>query len=326
MEIAYIIGNGFDLNLGLETRYKNFYEYYNKIESASESIKRLKQAIARDITQWVDLELALGAFTSDLQTVEQFDEVYEDLVDKLGEYLITQEGKFDLNKINHQKFFDDLGFPEANLPALDIQELRNYKRPWETKDWKINIITLNYTRILEAIFDNKFKGIPIGIHNEKKIVLSDLQHIHGFTDNRTILGVNDLTQLANKGFHDNEDILETMVKPLSNRAQRHSVDTLCERYLLRANLICIFGSSIGETDNYWWQLIGEQLKRDIRIIIFYEGDIINERFGHIRSKLRRRVKKMFLDKTNLSEEEKVKYESNIYIGINTQMFDILING
>ena len=30
MNITFFIGNGFDLNLGLKTGYKSFYEYYTK--------------------------------------------------------------------------------------------------------------------------------------------------------------------------------------------------------------------------------------------------------------------------------------------------------
>ena len=37
MEIAYLIGNGFDLNLGLKTRYDDFYDYY--IDNHTTSIK-----------------------------------------------------------------------------------------------------------------------------------------------------------------------------------------------------------------------------------------------------------------------------------------------
>ena len=31
MNITYIVGNGLDLQYGLKTKYKDFYEYQNKI-------------------------------------------------------------------------------------------------------------------------------------------------------------------------------------------------------------------------------------------------------------------------------------------------------
>ncbi len=42
MNILYILGNGFDINLGLKTRYSDFYKYYIGIESKDENIRKLK--------------------------------------------------------------------------------------------------------------------------------------------------------------------------------------------------------------------------------------------------------------------------------------------
>ena len=36
MNIAYLIGNGFDLNLGLKTKYMDFYKYYLEQESKND--------------------------------------------------------------------------------------------------------------------------------------------------------------------------------------------------------------------------------------------------------------------------------------------------
>jgi hypothetical protein len=324
MNIVYIIGNGFDMNLKLNTNYKSFYKYYKTIEAKTELIKNLKEDISSGITDWSDLELAFGAYTVKLEDIKQFDEVYEDIVDNLGDYLIAEESKLDTTKIDLPKFIENLGLPEHTLTDEDIQELRSFKRPWTNVDWKINIITLNYTRVIEKIFEDRTSNRPIGSHHHHQIILKNLQHIHGFTDKRTILGVNDISQIAKKDFHENEEILEALIKTKCNRVQRHNVDRKCEAYISEANLICIFGSSLGDTDNYWWQVIGEQLKRDARIIIFKKGAEIKERFGQKNARTRREVKKVFLDKTNLSEEEKKKFENNIYVGVNTKMFDILV--
>lgn len=32
MNVTFLLGNGFDLNLGLSTSYKDFYSYYTKKE------------------------------------------------------------------------------------------------------------------------------------------------------------------------------------------------------------------------------------------------------------------------------------------------------
>lgn len=55
MNILYMIGNGFDIHIGLATSYHDFLQYYLKQplpdidEVGKRYIKRLKQAINKDI-------------------------------------------------------------------------------------------------------------------------------------------------------------------------------------------------------------------------------------------------------------------------------------
>jgi hypothetical protein len=42
MNIVYIIGNGFDLNLKLDTSYRDFYEYYKKQPSKDDNRRKEK--------------------------------------------------------------------------------------------------------------------------------------------------------------------------------------------------------------------------------------------------------------------------------------------
>lgn len=60
MNVTYILGNGFDLNLGLKTSYYDFYDYYKNIPSPNEDIENLKEDIKSNINQWSDLEHRIG--------------------------------------------------------------------------------------------------------------------------------------------------------------------------------------------------------------------------------------------------------------------------
>lgn len=323
MNILHIIGNGFDINLGLKTRYTDFYEQYKKAESKSELIKALKQEISKDIINWSDLELAFGRYTIKINNIEEFDEVYENIVDNLADYLNAVEEAYDFTRVRRDKFFKNLYKPEVSLANEDIQELVNYKASFTNEQWNINIMTLNYTTSIEKILGEQISDVEIASRGQHKIILRNLQHIHGYTDSRTVMGVNDISQIKKQDFHENQEVLEALVKTKCNRAQRHNVDKICEEYVNNAHLICVFGSSLGDTDNYWWQLIGEQLRRDSRVIIFSKGEEVKKRFGQKIVRTERAVKKLFLDKTNLKQEEKDLYDKNVYIGINTDMFDIL---
>ena len=66
MNILFLIGNGFDLNLGMKTNYNDFYKYYASKQSSSDLIQKLKKEIDGNIENWSDLELALGKYPSAL--------------------------------------------------------------------------------------------------------------------------------------------------------------------------------------------------------------------------------------------------------------------
>lgn len=299
MDILYIIGNGFDINIGMKTRYSDFYEYYKTTESKSEDIEKLKDSISKGIENWSDLELAFGKYTSKLNSIKEFDEVYDDIIDKLGDYLTNEEDIFDFSKVSKQKFINFLCNPEISIPEEDAEEISSQKYDWQTEDWKINIMSFNYTRTIEKILENENLPIHLGEHHKRSIYLKSIQHIHGYTDKRTILGVNDISQIDKSEFHENDDIVEALVKTKCNRGLRHNIDRLFEKYISEANLICIFGSSLGDTDNYWWKLIGDSVRNGTQLIIFKKGEDIKQRFGHKTVRSRKAILKLFFEKTNL---------------------------
>ena len=63
MNITYLIGNGFDLNLGLKTKYADFLQEYRNIESGDLVIGKFKSDIANNLKHWADAESAFGEYT-----------------------------------------------------------------------------------------------------------------------------------------------------------------------------------------------------------------------------------------------------------------------
>ena len=49
MALTYVIGNGFDINLGLKTKYSDFYDHYLKQDSPNGNLLRFKSNILKDI-------------------------------------------------------------------------------------------------------------------------------------------------------------------------------------------------------------------------------------------------------------------------------------
>jgi len=92
MNITFLIGNGFDLNLKLKTRYSDFYEYY--IENDPNDL--LSKSIKSDYEMWSDLELGIGKFleTIDEGQVEEFLDSKRTLERMLSEYLALESKRF----------------------------------------------------------------------------------------------------------------------------------------------------------------------------------------------------------------------------------------
>lgn len=326
MNILYFTGNGFDINLGMPTKYADFYKHYKEISSTNKNIQILKNDIEDDYKNWSDLELAIGKYTDRLNSIEDFDSIFDDILDNLGDYLQQIEEMFDFSSFQKEKLYNYLCNPEDNLPKADSDIIKAYKKEWEYSIWNIDIVTFNYTRSIEKILGDKTKNLKIGKHDlGYDITLREISHLHGFCDERMVMGVNDTSQLSNSSFYKIQDVIETIVKSNCNKVQKHTVDDQCKAQINLANLICIFGSSIGDTDNCWWELIGEQLKRDnFKLIIFTRGEeVISKRKGYKKARIERKMKDYFLNKTKLSDEEKINLEDRVYVGVDTDMFSIL---
>lgn len=86
MDIVFLIGNGFDINLNLNTSYSGFYnylsEYYLDDDSVPEMERRIIKSIENDKSKpkeeklWADFEIGLGQFTAEITAdeIESFNE------------------------------------------------------------------------------------------------------------------------------------------------------------------------------------------------------------------------------------------------------------
>jgi len=266
MNIVYLIGNGFDLNLGMKTRYRDFCEYYKRLptDNDEEIVKKIKKEMWDNIEVWSEFESTLGEYTKNIVKSQEAVALHEHLIDHLQKYLETEENKYILDKTQEYTLYKYLSYPYSNnrLVPEESNEIDRFASKWQSTHWDVKIITFNYTRSIERllgrIIDEK---INIGSHHTSwKIKLSAIEHIHGFTDQRMILGVNDETQIANTAFHTDTDVVDRYVKSKCNDVYGLGHDKNCQQWIKQANLICLFGLSLGDTDKRWWDAIGEVLQ------------------------------------------------------------------
>lgn len=328
MNIVCIFGNGLDLSLGLKTSYKDFYSYYlDQIVPEVLSVKEVREQIRSDFNTWADLEIGLGAHCKNLNSVSEVDEVFFDISESLSKYLESEEAKFDFSDRNSTVFFSDALAPEKYLTPqerADFTTLKNQKLKSVASNRRTNItaLTFNYTRSLEKILGNKEATANVLKNISGEAAFTRVEHIHGQLGETPILGVNDKSQIANKSLHDLEDAMEVCIKPNHSRTLGNQVDSRCAGIINQANIICIFGSSIGETDRIWWERIGNRLLSDCVLFIFARDIEVPLSQSVKLSRLKRNIKSQFLAKTTLIEEEAEKVRDSIFIGINQEIFKL----
>lgn len=328
MNIVYLIGNGFDLSVGLPTAYSDFYKYYLSQNTEDEEIIKFKKSIETTPDYWSDLEKALGQYTINLDTEEKINAIHKDLINNLKTYLKGVEADYDCDDSQSVLINQDLIFPEKKLFATDQQSIDIFKSKWSNVDsWQLKIITFNYTAILEKLIGFKTgQEKKIGISKQNRnIFLKEIEHIHGSILKNMALGLNDISQFSNETFHDSRILKNKYIKHELNKVARTGHDEVCQVWIKGANLICVFGLSFGITDLRWWQYIGDRLKGpDVLLILFYHIKNLNVDELEPAELFEEEVvvKNFFLNRTSLSDTDKEQVREKIFVSINSSMFKI----
>ena len=111
-----MIGNGFDIGLGLKTGYEDFYkEYCISSDNDNENIAKFKEMLRdrnkddiKKIIDWADFECAFGKHSEDflITNKDLYIERFEDFVTKFNSYLEAEESKIDcISPISSNKAF-----------------------------------------------------------------------------------------------------------------------------------------------------------------------------------------------------------------------------
>lgn len=240
MNTLFILGNGFDLDLGLKTSYRDFFDskFYPAAQGEFGLISYLKNRY--EIQNWIDLEKEIKEFCLNSFSITQYKNLdsriggasqreelknrgllysshglhdeFESLRKGLQDYLISVTKHFEINKQSYAGKIASL----ANLIAA-----RN----------ETSIITFNYTP-LTHICKNFFT-------NETTLTVD---HIHGTLKDENIV----------IGFDGKIDIDEEkcfMIKSHSPHYRSHNVRSK----LAKAESVIIFGLSLGEIDYHYFE-------------------------------------------------------------------------
>lgn len=294
MEITFLIGNGFDLGLGMKTQYSQFIpQYIEKSKGKKEVLKDFSEELGKNINKWSYFEKQIGEYTLEFSK-DNKDELIDQLEDFETEficYLIDQENKLELNDSESiGKFFQEsiLGFYET-LHTESIDSIKGVFSKYAQENRYYNFISFNYTQALDKCLD-KIQKKKINtrtiLNNTYTDTIGKIVHVHGMCNKFPIMGLNDIDQIKNPELASDQRFSNYLIKPSLNRLHRMGNATNASKIINESTIICIYGMSLGETDLLWWNKIITWLNAstDRHLIIFeHDNDFFSSsQFGWIR--------------------------------------------
>ena len=329
MNITYIIGNGFDVNLGLKTRYQDFYDYYQNQPSPSEEVKQLKANIDRNKENWADLELALGEYTSNFKDSNSAIEVLVDLCDHLTEYLKLQSLLIpQSNEKIKEEMLRCLANPNEFFLPTDKERIESYYYHRLPAHGKITILSLNYTPSIERILDYK-DNQPISIDSNDSWLgygaeVHRILHPHHTLDDIILVGLNDESQIANQTLCNNEAFKENFIKPACNKMLSSGIENQCSDVINNSDLFVVFGSSLGATDKLWWQKIANRMVNSNSLLLLFIYNREMERTGRRLGSQKREIINNFVSQLEGYTDTQIEdIKNKTLVSFNSGIFDQL---
>ncbi len=227
LKCLFILGNGFDQNLGLKTSYKDFLKsanFLSLVDPKRVSSNPLAQHLQEksEIDKWVDVELELeNFFRMRAPKLEHMHHYYNEVKNALIEYL---KG-IDINSIDTASYAYNL-FIEVLSKNKD-------------KNREVCVMNFNYTRTAEAIYNDWYKSIKnqtLQNNTEDEFI-----YIHGnLEDNNIIFGLHQAANIGEAAF---------LIKSSSENFLSKDIN----KYISSFDEIIIFGHSLGSTDHDYFK-------------------------------------------------------------------------
>lgn len=322
MNITFFIGNGFDINLGLHTKYKEFYPYFIEKADKNNMIKGWieKEWDPENDKTWADLELELGNKTT-LIPNDAGDDFIVDLLELdnlLLDYLEEQQKSLDIagkEEDLSKEFVRSFNAITDGFSTVDRDIIKGLKKTYAHEHFYYSFITFNYTDALDRMFvAAKKKNSIVGTHTsnvgQKNETYGDICHIHGNLNSGMILGVNDPEQIKNETLRNNSEFLDAFIKMRMNAIAGQKKMERAEEIIKNSKIIFLFGMSIGDTDKLWWERIVQWLKetQHAKLIIFYRCDekdkaMLKRQIPAAVNRTNERIKEDFLRKGGMNKED-----------------------
>ena len=327
MNITFLIGNGFDINLGMETRYTDIYKEYVLSPSKSDNIVKFKEEIDENYENWSDFEMGMARYAENFATEADFVECVRDFKDCLVQGIERQEKLF-INRMQgvngiygrskSDDFFNDLANLNESLIPRDTQILNALCR---SQIIRYNFITYNYTHSLDYFVENCQDRKSTSSLN---IFLPI--HVHGMVGSDIVVGVDNIDQFKKLKYIPSRKTTRAFVKPKFNEEYDYRRVERALSIINNSNIICVYGMALGDSDKMWRKQIREWLlsNENNHMIYSYYDDVPHPRHHtDIILELEEERKIEILSKLELTSDEIDKTIKQIHIPIGINIFGSL---
>lgn len=309
MDITLIVGNGFDLALGLKTSYYDFYDWFLKETGENAYIGVMQSKIKKHRDEWSDFEETIGKFSrrfvkDDLP--EDYDPWKDETDDFLKKYLEEQATSQTVKKIIETEHNIPLCWRSIHSSALALKLVNSNLFSESDEHVSLHMISLNYTDSLDQIAEEMLK---MQGKDSLLAIDSEVSHPHGTLSTKIVLGVNDSSQIPNEAIREDKNHSNKLVK----QAQIDpDVYQKCIDDIDKSTIICLYGISFGKTDNNWWEKLAKWLNADKKHKLFVFSYFMDETK---KMEERDRIQDKFLTCLPLTftEKEKGELKSRIFV-------------
>ncbi|BFJ84530.1 hypothetical protein Ruko_09470 [Ruthenibacterium sp. TH_2024_36131] len=329
MVITFLIGNGFDLNLGLNTQYTDFYNYYFTLDSAKDDM--LVKQIKSNYENWADLEMGLAKLASNLKSnqIEEFLQSKERMEDALIEYLRRQENRIEFSEELSAESFKSSVVSFYNILNTQWQEEYQNLRRSLKESITYQFVNFNYTNTLDRLVTlckNKYKPLSNRVIAQTTYpdTIREPLHIHGTLKDNLILGIDSVDQINNFENRNNPELSAYLVKSNINKALGEKrMERFCNM-IDKSRYLFLYGLSWGDSDQTWWKYIINWLSKNPNnrlILCAYAKGVVP-----ISASKKLRIadkKRSFFVKQGLGDEDVYQQiEDRIQVIINPNIFSL----
>ena len=329
MGVTFLIGNGFDLNLGMKTRYTDMYDSYIKSKAKSTVIDKFKKDLQKEehnhYQNWSDFEMGMARYAKNFDDENEFIECIRDFKAHMVNWLKDEEN------ILLEDLWSKIGYNEARESILNFyngctpnNQYSILKVMFVSGVCNFNFITFNYTTILDEILF-EISGTFDAAGKSKYSIKDNIIHIHGDLYNDVVLGVDDINQVKS-GFNVTRKTDMAFIKPAFNDAFDQRRVENAKKLITENSVICAYGLSLGESDNTWSKILKDWLLANPQHhLIYYVYDETQIPSYNYDEKMEKEdeLKEELYKKLKLTETQIPSVRNRIHIPVSYNIFDIM---